>query len=97
MLIYRYIANDTSCLIACFCNAYLYICKIVYLCTCLLMKILTCEHVYLLTCVLVYLFTYVYGWFHPGWRMTAKKLHYFFLRQNSNLTKYKYWRVTANL
>ena len=40
---------------------------------------------------------YIYGWFHPGRRMTAKKCPYFFLRQNSNLKKYKYWRVTANL
>ena len=38
-----------------------------------------------------------YGWFHPGWRMTTKKWHYFFLQQNLYLTKYKYWRVTAHL
>ena len=38
-----------------------------------------------------------YGWFHPGRRMTSKKCPHFFLRQNSNLNKYKYWRVTANL
>ena len=38
-----------------------------------------------------------YGWFYPGRRMTAKKCADFFVRQNSNLNKYKYWRVTANL
>ena len=41
--------------------------------------------------------SYLNGWFHPGQRMTAKKRPYFFLRQNSNLNKYKYWRVPANL
>ena len=38
-----------------------------------------------------------YGWFHPGRRVTAKKCAYFLPRQNSNLNKDKYWRVTANL
>ena len=42
-------------------------------------------------------FHLTYGWFHPGRRMTPKKWHYFFLRQNLYFTKYKYWRVTANL
>ena len=33
----------------------------------------------------------VYGWFHPGRRMTLKKCHNFFLRWDQYFTRNKYW------
>ena len=55
------------------------------------------KHVKQLRLVFISKAYFTHGWFHPGWRMTPKKLSYFFLGLNLYFSKYKYWRVTANL